>query len=463
MPPMDRETLLRGAGVSPLVPTLEPIGALTRPPMRLVCAGNPVGMPPKAFFPEEIGGEYAMAPLLKPLEHHRKRFTVFSHLDHPVPGGHLGVHSFLSRCKNQDAAQWADRNISIDQRTGGFVGSQTRFPSLVAVVGQDLGDMACRMSLTCNGFDSPPVTSSRDLFARLFVVVADDARIRGANDCDLNAVDATATDFRQHLRMTDQRKLDEYLTSVREVERCASMAFGWVDHRKSRVAMRPPRDGPFTESLDDSFGLMALVIETDSTRVDPPEMPRVIDPQNLGSSGDCHGSCATARPKCCNAACSRSNGFRPGYMPGSSPGSLRWRNPTERRCSTARWSGSAAAWAAAVRIRTRACRSWWRLPPRRAQTVTDRPPRTAVQSLRNRVAALWRGSRRAQEGLHDHRELCMAGRTGSFASVCFVAVSAPAQVIRHFLDDTLWTLTASGATVPKPRLLTEASRPSAPA
>ena len=137
---MDRETLLRGAGVSPLVPTLEPIGALTRPPMRLVCAGNPVGMPPEAFFPEEIGGEYAMAALLKPLEHHRKRFTVFSHLDHPVPGGHLGVHSFLSRCKNQDAAQWADRNISIDQRTGGFVGSQTRFPSLVAVVGQDLGN-----------------------------------------------------------------------------------------------------------------------------------------------------------------------------------------------------------------------------------------------------------------------------------------------------------------------------------
>ena len=262
--------------------------------MRLVCAGNPLGMLPDAFFPRENGADYQLPELLRPLERHRADFTVFSHLDHDVTGGHRGVHAFLSGIKDQDASDWPERNISVDQRAAELVGPRTRFPSIVAAVGEADGDMACRMSWTRNGVNVPPVTKASDLFRMLFVADDPEQRSRRAWSYDVNssildAVNDQANDFRRDLGKLDQQKLDEYLTSVREVERRIGMASGWVDRPKPQVNIPPPQDGPFTESLDDFYELIALAIQTDSTRVGVLEIPGVIDTQNLGLSGGYHG------------------------------------------------------------------------------------------------------------------------------------------------------------------------------
>ena len=262
--------------------------------MRLVCVGNPLGMLPEAFFPGQTGSGYTPPPLLEPLERHRRRFSVFSHLDHGVSGGHRGVHAFLSGIKDQDASDWPERNISLDQRAAEHVGSQTRFPSLVAAVGEAAGDMACQMSWTRNGVNVPPITRASELFSRLFV--ADDAATRlrrtrafDVNSSILDAVNDQAKEFRRGLGRPDQLKLDEYMTSVREVERRISMSTGWVNRPKPKVEMRPPEDGSFTETLDTFFDLMALALQTDSTRVGVLEIPGVIDTQNLGLAGGYHG------------------------------------------------------------------------------------------------------------------------------------------------------------------------------
>ncbi len=262
--------------------------------MRLVCAGNPLGLLPNSFFPDQPGPDYATPELLEPLAHHRKDFTIFSHLDHDVSGGHRAVHAFLSGLRDQDASDWPDRNISIDQRAAEFVGAQTRFPSIVASVGHAEGDMACRMSWTRNGVNVPPVTKASELFGQLFVADDAEARRRRAHGYDVNssildAVNTQANDFRGGLAKLDQHKLDEYLTSVREVERRITMASGWVDRPKPKVGMAAPHDGPFTESLTDFYELMALAIQTDSTRVGVLEVPGVIDTQNLGLNGGYHG------------------------------------------------------------------------------------------------------------------------------------------------------------------------------
>jgi hypothetical protein len=83
--------------------------------------------------------------------------------------------------------------------------------------------------------------------------------------------------------------MDEYLTSVREVERKVGTATGWLDKPKPKVEMQPPEDGPFTESLATFFHLVALAIQTDSTRVAVLEIPGVIDTANLGLAGAYHG------------------------------------------------------------------------------------------------------------------------------------------------------------------------------
>ncbi len=292
----NRRSFLRGAGVALALPLLESTvsRAATKRPIRLVCAGNPLGLLPESFFPKSSGAEYATPALLQPLQNQRKEFTVFSHLDHGVSGGHRAVHAFLSGIKDQDASDWPERNISIDQRAAEFVGAQTRFPSIVASVGDADGDMACRMSWTRNGVNVPPVTKASELFRQLFVAEDPEqrrqrARAHEVNTSILDAVNEQAKQLHGGLGKLDQRKLDEYLTSVREVERRIGMAGGWVDRPKPAVEMEPPRDGPFTESLDDFYELMALAIQTDSTRVGVLEIPGVIDTQNLGLNGGYHG------------------------------------------------------------------------------------------------------------------------------------------------------------------------------
>src|SRR5262249_30347116 len=131
-------------------------------------------------------------------------------------------------------------------------------------------------------------------FRMLFV--ADDAasRKRAADACDVNgsildAVRDQAASLGRTLGKLDRDKLDEYLTSVREVEHKIGTTTGWLDTPKPKVDMQMPQDGPFSESLSVFFQLVALAVQTDSTRVAVLEMPGVIDTQNLGLSGAYHG------------------------------------------------------------------------------------------------------------------------------------------------------------------------------
>ena len=291
---LDRRTFLRGSGVALALPMLARAQDRKTNPMRMVCVGNPLGMLPEAFFPTRPGADYETPELLKPLEKHKKDFTVFSHLDHDVAGGHRAVHSFLSGIKDQDASAWPARNISIDQRAAEFAGARTRFPSIVASVGGAEGDMAPKMSWTRNGVNVPPVTKASELFRALFVVDDPESRKRIAAGYDVNgsildAVRGQAETLQRGLGKLDREKVDEYLTSVREVEKKIGMAGGWLDKPKPRVEMTMPDDGPFTESLSAFYQLLILALQTDSTRVAVLEIPGVIDTQNLGLSGGYHG------------------------------------------------------------------------------------------------------------------------------------------------------------------------------
>ncbi len=117
-----RRQFLRAAGVTIALPLLESLpradaqAPRSRPPKRLVCIGNEFGMYPGAFWPKETGSQYTLPPLLEPLAPHRRDFTLFSHLDHGVQGGHFAVHTFLTGVKAQEARGLPDGGISLDQR-----------------------------------------------------------------------------------------------------------------------------------------------------------------------------------------------------------------------------------------------------------------------------------------------------------------------------------------------------------
>jgi hypothetical protein len=93
---------------------------------KILAIGNHLGFYPGAFFPKQEGTDYVSSPTLKNVEKHRKDFTVFSHLDHDVSGGHGGVNSFLSGVRKQESKGFPEKNVSLDQiacRTCGQCGT----------------------------------------------------------------------------------------------------------------------------------------------------------------------------------------------------------------------------------------------------------------------------------------------------------------------------------------------------
>ena len=180
----NRRAFLRSTGVCIALPTMEALSATSTPsavpPTRMVCIGNEFGMYPGAFWPKSFGTDYELTPLLKPLAEHRKKLTVFSHLDHGVKGGHFAVHSFLTGVKSFEAKGMPEGGISLDQRAAEFVGSRTRFPSLT--IGSEDGlHGGCMMSWTRTGIRIPPITGPRELFRALFVDENAQAKLKAAD------------------------------------------------------------------------------------------------------------------------------------------------------------------------------------------------------------------------------------------------------------------------------------------
>src|SRR5262245_6210599 len=220
---LNRRTFLKAAGVCIALPALESLprvvsaGESKSSPHRLVCVGNEFGMYPGAFWPEQVGGDYELTPLLQPLAEHRKDFTLFSHLDHGVKGGHFAVHTFLTGVKAVEAKGMPEGGMSVDQRAAEFVGSQTRFPSL-AIGSEDGLHGGCQMSWTRTGTRIPPVPGPRELFRLLFVDEDREARQKAADRIALqgsilDAVLGDARSLNRRLSPADSRKLDEYLAS----------------------------------------------------------------------------------------------------------------------------------------------------------------------------------------------------------------------------------------------------------
>lgn len=273
----DRRKFLKAAGVTMALPILESLpgvkaaGKASEPPMRMVCIGNEFGMYPGAFWPEGFGADYELTPLLKPLESHRRDFTLFSHLDHGLKGGHFAVHTFLTGVKSAEAKALPDGGISLDQRAAEHVGSQTRFPSLT--IGSEDGlHGGCMMSWTRTGTRIPPIPGPRELFRALFVE-EDALAKRQATDrillqgSILDAVQEDAKSLKRKLNKTDTDKLEEYFASVRDVEHKLDLDKHWQNVPKPKTSFPEPDNHGLAQDLPAIYDLIALALQTDSTRV----------------------------------------------------------------------------------------------------------------------------------------------------------------------------------------------------
>lgn len=260
---------------------------------RFVAIGNLLGYQIKSLFPETAGREYEKTPLLEPLWDVRKHLTVYRGLDHGVKGGHFAIHSFLSGVLHSEAQNRPNGNVTIDQFLADEVGFETRFPSLT--VGSEGGiHGGCQLSWTKSGVRVPPITNPAELFDRLFVNDTPDRQARRVQENQvqgsiLDSVLDEANRLSRRINQEDRDKLDEYLTSVRDVEKRLELRKRWANLPKPKAPFEKPANTNPVKDLPLLYEMIALALQTDSTRIATLEIGGDFLPQDLGIDKSYHG------------------------------------------------------------------------------------------------------------------------------------------------------------------------------
>jgi hypothetical protein len=283
-PALSRRKFLRGAGILLSLPMLEamtPIfagaakaatGAPVKP-RRMFGICNNLGLLPENFFPKETGRDYELSPYLDILKEYRTDFTVFSGVWHPdVDGGHPADNCFLTAAPHPGSAGFRN-TISLDQYIGERIGHLTRFPSLTLGVNVLQGQRS--LSWTGSGVLIPCEEKAADVFARMFLQgtkAETDAQIRKLEmgQSILDAVAGQAKALQRTVGARDRDRLDQYFTSVRDLEQRMQMSREWENKPKPKVTAPMPLDPASPKAYMDKVKLMydmaRLAFETDSTR-----------------------------------------------------------------------------------------------------------------------------------------------------------------------------------------------------
>jgi len=276
--PLARRTILKAAGVSLALPMLDAMqpafgqSATQEPPKRFVGVMTNMGILPQHFFPKEEGRKYTPSPYLDILKLHRDQMTVFSGVSLPgVDGGHAAEKSFLTGAPGASRGSFKN-SISLDQVMAEKIGGETRFPSLVLMIGSEM--MSC--SWTRSGSMIPPERSPLKLYQQLFVEDTPDGkasalrRLREDRSL-LDSLREKSNRLSKRVGAADRERLAQYFTSVRDLELRLAKLTRWIDRPKPAVETPAPEDLKDNNDLAKNervmFDLVRLALETDSTRI----------------------------------------------------------------------------------------------------------------------------------------------------------------------------------------------------
>jgi len=199
---------------------------------------------------------------------------VFSGLSHPnVAGGHSTENCFLTAARDPTGTGFRN-TISLDQYATDSLPRTTRFPSLNLGVNIDKANRS--LSWTRNGILLPAVDSPAALFQKLFIQGnTNEVRHRvqrlKENGSILDTLTQDLHRFQKSLAQDDRERLDQYTSSVRELEKRLLLAGEWELKPKPKISREAPDDitdkSKFFDKLELMLSMAQLALETDSTRV----------------------------------------------------------------------------------------------------------------------------------------------------------------------------------------------------
>ncbi len=281
--PVTRRTALRGMGAMLALPYLEVMGAAApaaasgeKEPRRLACFYIPGGINHYNWFPPDTGLNDTLAPSHQPLERHRDHFTVLTNLSH-IRGrisGHVHPYNWLTGHNINIIPGTITNTVSMDQVAARYLGP-TWLPSLALSFADGVG--AATLSRNALGVDIPATANYRTVFERLFPPAdreqLQEAKARVAlNRSVLDTAVGSVKDFQRDLGSIDRRRLDQYLESVREVEKRLDDSEAILERGRPRfeeeaVRLQPAGKNRMQEHIELMMDLIALAFQTDMTRV----------------------------------------------------------------------------------------------------------------------------------------------------------------------------------------------------
>jgi hypothetical protein len=286
---LSRRTFLHGLGAAislPLLDAMTPVAS----PTRLAFIYVPNGVMMDQWTPASDGPDFELPRILAPLASHRDKVLVLSGLTQNTGralGDSAGDHARASATyltgvhpKKTDGAGIC-AGVSVDQVAASHIGAASRLPSLELgcedgrLVGNCDSGYSCAYSNTVSWRTSsmplPPEINPRLVFERLFGSLDENPADRRKRQSDESSIlDYVLEDTRRltnQLGSSDHRKLDEYLTSVREIERRIQIAE--KDDRETPPSFEKPSGVPadFAAYVKLMFDLMLVAFQTGTTRV----------------------------------------------------------------------------------------------------------------------------------------------------------------------------------------------------
>ena len=290
---LPRRAILRGIGASvalplldAMVPALGQSSKLTEPVSRLGYVYLPMGMDPSPWVPQKEGRLESLTPSLEPLNPFIDNVSVISNLeirDAHTTGNHASSNCAFLSCVKAKRTEGSDYSLgtTVDQIAAKVIGSDTPFPSLelgtdiISQVGNCDNGYACvyqnSLSWSSPTTALPTEADPRVLFERLFGDGGTPEQRNAQLTTNASLLDAVMEDmnkYQKELGATDKLKVDEYLDTVREVERRIQMSQAQSEKAKLPDLERPtavPED--WEEHVKLMMDLQVLALQADLTRV----------------------------------------------------------------------------------------------------------------------------------------------------------------------------------------------------
>ena len=293
---LDRRTFIKGMGVTCMLPffegmTMTNFSNFVSPnsPKRLcfLYFPNGVGLPPKEseyhknwnWFPIGEGTDYKLTKSLAPLSLHRNDMSIMGGLSHPFSRnvlGHMAGDSFLT---GGDLRGEYKNSVSVDQVAAERLSQYTRFPSLTLSTDGGVGykSRTSTLSFNSSGRPIPSEHRQREIFERYFSPNggATTKERRKSIDQGKKIVDLVLEDsktLKNLLGSNDKVKLDEYLSSLNQVEKQLNRNEKWLDvpmeeFDSSLINLDVDPTSAPEDYVRSMMDLMILGFQTDATRV----------------------------------------------------------------------------------------------------------------------------------------------------------------------------------------------------